>query len=404
MMERRTLLKGSVSAALALMAPRLARADDTTGITPNEIRIGSTTSLSGPVSALGIQDRLQEAFFRMINEKGGVAGRQIKYIYYDDGFAPPKTVEQVRRLIESDEVAFLFNMLGTAPNSAVVNYINQKKVPHLFLSVNGDKWGDYQKYPWTMGFAPSARIESQIYTKYALSQNPGAKFAILYQNDDLGKDYVAGVRDVLGADFDARAKTISHEVTDPTIDSQVMSLKATDADVLLSGTTAKFAAQSIRKAATVQWKAMHFIASGAASITGAINPAGPENAVGVLTSAYVKDANDPEWANDQGVADYVAFMQKYFPEGSPKDAYCIYAYTVALVLMQVFRQCGDKLTRENIMKQAEALRDLEIPTLLPGVKVNTSPTNHHPLRQVQLQRWEGTRWKRLGSVIEGANL
>ena len=403
-MERRTLLKGSASAALALMAPMPARADDTTGITPTEIRIGSTTSLSGPVSALGIQDRLQDAFFKMINEKGGVAGRQIKYIYYDDGFSPPKTVEQVRRLIESDEVAFLFNMLGTAPNSAVVNYINQKKVPHLFLSVNGDKWGDYQKYPWTMGFAPSARIESQIYIKYALLQNPGAKFAILYQNDDLGKDYVAGVRDVLGADFDARAKTISHEVTDPTIDSQVVSLKATGADVLLSGTTAKFAAQSIRKAAAIQWRAMHFIASGAASITGAINPAGPENAVGVLTSAYVKDANDPEWANDQGVADYVAFMQNYFPIGNPKDAYCVYAYTVALVLMQVFKQCGDKLTRENIMKQAETLKDLEIPTLLPGIKVNTSPTNHHPLRQVQLQRWEGAGWKRLGSVIEGANL
>ena len=403
-MDRRALLQGSATAAMALVAPGVARADVTTGITATEIRIGSTTSLSGPVSALGIQARCQEAFFRMINEQGGVAGRQIKYIYYDDGFAPPKTVEQVRKLIESDEVAFLFNMLGTAPNSAVVSYINSKKVPHLFLSVNGDKWGDYEKYPWTMGFAPSARIESQIYTKHALQQNPKAKFAILYQNDDLGKDYVAGVRDVLGAEFDSRAKAVAHEVSDPTIDSQIVSLKATDADVLLSGTTAKFAAQSIRKAFDLQWKAMHYIASGASSITGAINPAGPERAIGVMTSAYVKDASDPEWAADKGVADYVAFMGKYFPEGNPKDAYCIYAYTVAQVLMQIFKQCDGKLTRENIMKQAENLKDFVVPTLLPGVKVNTSPTNHHPLRQVQLARWEGAGWKRFGAVIEGAAL
>jgi branched-chain amino acid transport system substrate-binding protein len=403
-LNRRTLLKGTVAVGLTSLTSGFARADDTTGITATEIKIGSTTSLSGPVSALGIQDRVQEAFFRMINERGGVAGRQIKYIYYDDGFQPPKTLEQVRRLIESDEVAFLFNMLGTAPNSAAVTYINQKKVPHLFLSVNGDKWGDYQKYPWTMGFAPSARTESQIYTKYALQQNPKATFAILYQNDDLGKDYVAGVRDVLGAEFDARAKALPHEVADPTIDSQIVSLKATEADVLLSGTTAKFVAQSIRKVYELQWKMLHFIASGAASISGAINPAGPERAVGVISSAYVKDANDPEWANDKGVAEYVAFMQKYFPEGNPKDAYCIYAYTVALVLMQVLKQCGDSLSRENIMRQAESLRDLEVSTLLPGIRVNTSPTNHHPLRQVQLQRWEGAGWKRFGGIIEGANL
>lgn len=403
-LNRRVLLKASLAAGLTSLTSRFASADDTTGITATEIKIGSTTSLSGPVSALGIQARTQEAFFKMINEKGGVAGRRIKYIYYDDGFQPPKTVEQVRRLVESDEVAFLFNMLGTAPNSAAVTYINQKKVPHLFLSVNGDKWGDYRKYPWTMGFAPSARTESQVYAKYALQQNPKARFAILYQNDDLGKDYVAGVRDVLGAEFDARAKAVSHEVADPTIDSQIVTLKTTDADVLLSGTTAKFAAQSIRKVYELQWKALHFIASGATSITGAINPAGPERAVGVISSAYVKDPSDPEWVNDRGIGDYVAFMQKYFPEGNPKDTYCTYAYTVALVLMQIFKQCDGKLSRENIMRQAESLKDLEVPTLLPGIKVNTSPTNHHPLRQVQLQRWEGAGWKRFGSVIEGANL
>lgn len=403
-LNRRALLQGGASAALAVAAPGAAFADDTTGISATEIKIGSTTSLSGPVSALGIQARVQEAYFRMINEKGGVAGRKLTYIYLDDGFQPPKTVEQVRRLIESDEVAFLFNMLGTAPNSAVVDYINKKKVPHLFLSVNGDKWGDYQKYPWTLPFAPSARTESQIYTKHALQQNPKAKFAILYQNDDLGKDYVAGVRDVLGADFDARAKAVPHEVSDPTIDSQITTLKATEADVLLSGTTAKFAAQSIRRVFDIQWKATHYIASGAASITGAINPAGPEKAIGVISSAYVKDAGDPEWANDKGVNEYVAFMQKYFPEGNPKDGYCIYAYTVVQVLMQILKQCGDKLSRESIMREAQNIKDLGIPTLLPGIKVNISPTNHHPLRQVQLTRWEGAGWKRFGGIIEGANI
>jgi branched-chain amino acid transport system substrate-binding protein len=403
-LDRRTLLQAGASAALTLVAPTLASADDMTGISASEIRIGSTTSLSGPVSALGVLTRCQEAFFKMVNEQGGVAGRKINYIYYDDGFQPPKTVEQVRRLIENDEVAFLFSMLGTAPNSAVVKYINAKKVPHLFLAVNGDKWGDYKLYPWTMPFAPSARIESQIYTKYALQQNPNAKFAILYQNDDLGKDYVAGVRDVLGAEFDSRAKAIAHEVTDPTVNSQIVSLQATGADVLISGSTAKFVAQSIRAVSDIRWKAMHFIATGATSIAGVINPAGPERAAGIISSAYVKDPSDPEWAKDKGVTDYLAFMQKYFPEGKPEDFYNIYGYTVTLALMQIFKQCGDKLSRENIMRQAENLKDLEIPTIVPGIKVDTSPTNHHPVRQVQLQRWDGTGWKRFGGIIEGANL
>jgi branched-chain amino acid transport system substrate-binding protein len=403
-LDRRALLLGSTSLALAARGMRAARADDTTGITATEIKIGSTTSLSGPVSALGVQARCQEGFFRMINDQGGVAGRKITYIYYDDGFNPAKTVEQTRRLIEDDGVAFLFNMLGTAPNSAVVSYINQKKVPHLFLSVNGDKWGDYKAHPWTIGFAPSARIEAQIYTKYALKQNPDAKIGILFQNDDLGKDYVAGVRDVLGAQFDARARAVAHEVTDPTIDSQIVALQSSGADVFLAGTTAKFAAQSIRKTYDLQWKVTRFIASGAASIAGGINPAGPERAVGVISSAYVKDASDPAWATDPGIGDYLAFMQKYFPGGNAKDGYNVYAYTVARVLMKVLEQCEGNLSRENVMRQATNLKDLEVPTLLPGIKVNTSPTNYHPLRQAQLQQWDGSAWKRFGNVIDGAEL
>src|SRR5882757_2972313 len=311
--DRRALLSGTGTVALTAFAGiGTSRAEDTPGVTATEIRIGSTTSLSGPVSALGVQARCQEAYFKMLNEQGGIAGRQIKYIYYDDAFNPAKTVEQVRRLIESDNVAFLFNMLGTAPNSAVVKYINQKKVPHLFLSVNGDKWGDYKTNPWTMGFAPSARIESQIYTKYALQQKTDARFAILFQNDDLGKDYVAGVRDVLKEGFDKQASAVSYEVTDPTVDSQIINLRATNADVVVLGGTAKFVAQAMRSIHDLGWKAMVFIASGATSVAGVIEPVGRERALGVMSSAYVKDFNDPAWAGDAGIAEYAAFMKDYF--------------------------------------------------------------------------------------------
>jgi branched-chain amino acid transport system substrate-binding protein len=403
MLNRRSLLAGAATVA-ALSGPRASRAEDTPGVTETEIRIGSTTSLSGPVSALGVQARCQEAYFRMINEQGGIAGRQIKYIYYDDAFNPAKTVEQTRRLIESDNVAFLFNMLGTAPNSAVVKYINAQKVPHLFLSVNGDKWGDYQTYPWTMGFAPSARTEAQIFAKYALSQIPNAKFAVLYQNDDLGKDFVNGLRDVLAAKFESTAMVASHEVTDPTIDSQIVSLRSGNPDVLISGTTAKFAAQSMRKIYELGWKPMHFIPSGAASISATINPVGPEKAQGVITSVYLKDVSDPAWADDAGIKDFLNFMARYFADGNPKDGYNLYAYTVAIVLIRILRQCNGNFSRANIMREANNLSDVEVPTLLPGIRVNTSPTNHRPLQQMQLQRWDGNGWARFGNIVQGANL
>ncbi|MEY9241890.1 branched-chain amino acid transport system substrate-binding protein [Bradyrhizobium elkanii] len=309
----------------------------------------------------------------------------------------------MRRLIESDNVAFLFNMLGTAPNSSVVKYINAAKVPHLFLSVNGDKWGDYKTYPWTMGFAPSARTEAQVFVKYALSQNKNAKFAVLYQNDDLGKDFVAGAKDVLGERFATAAVVASHEVTDPTIDSQIVALRGANPDVLISGTTAKFCAQSIRKIYELGWKPMHFIASGAASISSTIAPVGLDKSQGTISSAYVKDVADPAWANDPGVKDFLAFMEKYFPDGNPKEGYNLYAYTVAQVLKIVLEQCKGNFSRDNIMAQANNLKDIEVPTLLPGIRVNTSPTNHHPLQQLQLQRIEGPGWLRFGEVIQGAN-
>lgn len=403
-LRRRSLVAGSAAASMAALTPAIVRAEETPGVTATEIRIGSTTSLSGPVSALGVQARCQEAFFKRLNDKGGIAGRKINYIYYDDGFSPPKTVEQVRRLIEQDKVAFLFNMLGTAPNSAVAKYVNQKKVPHLFLSVNGDKWGDYKNTPWTMGFAPSARIESQIYTKYVLQQKPDARFAILYQNDDLGKDYLGGVRDVLKDDFDKRATAVSYEVTDPTVDSQIINLRSTNADAIVLGGTAKFVAQGIRSITDLGWKPMVFLASGATSVAGVIEPVGRERALGVMSSAYVKDPNDPAWANDAAIAEYAAFMRDYFPAGNVKDTYNTYAYTVALVLMRVLEQCQGNFSRENIMRQATNLKNVEIPTLLPGVVVNTSPTNYHPLRQVQLMKWDGQTWSRFGKIIEGAEI
>ncbi|MFH1342418.1 MAG: ABC transporter substrate-binding protein [Pseudomonadota bacterium] len=402
-LNRRSLLAGSAAAGVAALAGPT-RAQETPGVTSTEIKIGCTTSLSGPVSALGTIARCSDAYFKMINEQGGIAGRKINFIFYDDAFNPAKTVEQTRKLIESDEVAFLFSMLGTSPNSAVVKYINAKKVPHLFLSVNGDKWGDYQTYPWTMGFAPSSRTEAQIFAKHALSQKPDAKFALLYQNDDLGKDFVAGLKDVLGAQYESRVKALSYEVTDPTVDSQIVTLRASGADVLISGVTARFAAQAIRKVYELDWKPMHFVTSGASSVSSTIMPVGAERALGLITSTYIKDPSDPAWADDAGMKEYFAFMAKYFGDGNPKEFLNAYGYTVTSVLNKLLEQCNGNFSRASIMAQANNLKNLEVPTLLPGVRVNTSPTNHHPLRQMQLQRWDGKGYARFGSIIEGTNL
>jgi len=405
-LDRRSVLAGSAAAGVAaLTGPRISlAAEDTPGVTATELKIGCTTSLSGPVSALGTIARCSNAYFRMINDQGGIAGRKINFIFYDDAFNPAKTVEQTRKLIESDNVALLFGMLGTAPNSAVVKYINTNKVPHLFLSVNGDKWGDYQTYPWTMGFAPSSRTEAQIFAKYALSQKPDASFALLYQNDDLGKDFVNGLRDVLGARYDVVVKVLSYEVSEPSIDSEIVSLRASNADVLISGVTAKFAAQAIRKVYELGWKPLHFVTSGAASATSTILPVGPERAEGLITSVYIKDPSDPVWAEDPGIKQYLAFMASYFSEGNAKESLNAYGYLVTSVLCQLLRQCNGNFARDNIMREANNLKDLEMLTLLPGIRVNTSPTNHHPLRQMQLQRWQGQSYHRFGEIIQGANI
>jgi branched-chain amino acid transport system substrate-binding protein len=371
-------------------------------VTATEIRFGGTTALSGPVSALGVQARAVDAVCRMVNEQGGIAGRRLAFVVYDDGFSPPKTLEQTRRLIEQDRVAFLFNMLGTAPNNAVVRYVNQRQVPHLFLSVNGDKWGDHQAHPWTMGFAPSARTEAQVFARHALAEKPDARIALLYQNDDFGRDYIAGLRDVLGDAYAQRVRAASHEVTDPTVDSQLIALQG-GSDVLVSGTTAKFVAMAIRRVHEMGWRAAHYIASGASSVSGVIQPAGVERAVGTISSAYLKDPNDPAWAEDAGMRDYRAFMARWLPDADTKDIYYTYAVMVTQVLVQVLRQCGGELTRPRIMREAANLRDLEHPLLLPGIRVNTSPTDYRPLEQLQLVRWDGRQWQRFGAVIEGSN-
>lgn len=402
--HRRSILAGSAAAAAStLLGPRAALAQ-TPGVTATELKIGTTTSLSGPVSALGTINKAQAAYFKMLNEQGGIAGRKITYIIYDDGFAPPKTLEMTRRLVEQDEVAFLFAQLGTGPNSAIVKYVNNLGVPHLFLSVNGDKWGDFKQYPWTMPYAPSSRIEVQIFIKHALQTNPNAKIAILYQNDDFGRDFITGAKEALGAKYDSTVKALSYEVTDTTVDSQLIELKSWGADVLISGVTGKFGAMAIRRVSELGWKAQHFVPSGVSSVTATINPAGADRAVGVITSVYTKDVNDPAWADDAGVKGYKAFMAKWFPEGNPTDVYNAYGYMTAIVLHRILEQCKGDFSRRNIMAQANGLKDMENPMLLPGIRINTSPTNHHPLRQMRLQRWGGKSWEPFGPIIADAGV
>ena len=399
MLEKRSLL-ATVLFALTVAAPAVA--DDTPGVTATEIKIGNTFAYSGPLSGYSVTPKLETAFFKMVNDQGGVAGRKINFISLDDGYSSPKTVEQVRRLIEEDQVALLFNTQGTACNSAIQKYVNQKQVPHLFLSTGADKWGDYQHFPWTMGFNPSYRTEAQIYSKYILANKPDAKIGILYQNDDFGKDYLVGVKDALGADFDKMVFAASYETTDPTIDSQITSLQAAGANVLLVAASPKFAAQAIRKVHDLDWKPLFFLSNVSISVGAVLKPAGTENAVGIISAAYMKDPNDPTWNSDAGMNEWRDFMAKYMPGADTTDIFAVFAYGVSKTMLQVLNQCEGDFTRENIMNQALNLHNLELPTLLPGIKVNTSPTNYHPIRQMQLAKFDGATWVRFSDVIAGA--
>jgi branched-chain amino acid transport system substrate-binding protein len=389
-----------IAASAAVATP--AWAEDSPGVTATEIKIGNTAAYSGPASAYGIIARTEAAFFKMVNDQGGVGGRQINYVSLDDGYSPPRTVDQVRRLVEQDQVAFIFATIGTPTNTAIFRYTNSKGVPLLFLGSGANKWGDYKATPWVMGWQPSYRTEAQIYTAYAKENKPGAKIGILYQNDDFGKDYPLGVKDVLGDKFDSLVKTVSYEVTDATIDSQILELKNSGAEVVITAATPKFAAQSIRKIAEFGWKPLHFMTNVSISVGSVITPAGPENATGLISAAYLKDPTDASWKDDPGMNQWREFMTKYMPGADLTDAGPVFGYGVTYSLWQVLKQCGTDFSRANIMKQAASQSNVTIPVLLPGITVNTSPTSFHPIKQMQLQRWEGKSWKLFGSVLSGA--
>ena len=395
----RTIL--TAAALLALAGPAFAA--DAPGVTATEIKIGNTMPYSGPASAYGAIGKAETAFWKMVNDEGGVAGHKIDFISLDDGYNPAKTVEQVRRLVEQDGVAFLFNTLGTPTNTAIEKYLNQKKVPQLFVATGADKWGDYKDFPWTIGWQPSYRTEAQIYAKYILKVNPDAKIGVLYQNDDFGKDYIAGLKDVLGARYAKMVvKEASYEATDPTIDSQIVTLQGAGVTALVTAATPKFAAQAIRKIYDIGWHPLHLLTNVSLSVAAVMQPAGPEKGVGIITSNYGKDSTDPAWKDDPGMNKWREFMKKYMPGADLADNNYVYAYGVSLTMLQVLKQCNGDFSRANVMKQAANLKNLNLPTSLPGILINTSPTNYHPIRQMQLQKWDGKSWVRFGDVISGA--
>ena len=395
---------GAFSAALALLAATssgaLAQKKYDVGATDTEIKIGNIMPYSGPASAYGVIGKTEEAYFRKINAEGGINGRKINFVSYDDAYSPPKTVEQARKLVESDEVLLVFNPLGTPPNTAIQKYLNSKKVPQLFVATGATKWNDPKEFPWTMGWQPNYQSESQIYAKYILKNKPDAKIAILYQNDDYGKDYVKGLKDGLGAK--AASMIIveeSYEVSQPTIDSNIVKLKSLNADVFFNVTTPKFAAQAIKKMNEIGWKPMHFLNNVSASIGSVMKPAGFENGQDIISSNYLKDPTDAQWKTDKGMIAWNEFLDKYYPEANRSDASVMYAYTVAQGMVHVLKACGDNLTRENVMKQAASIKDLELGGLLPGVKVNTSATDFAPLSQLRLMKFKGETWELFGDVI-----
>ena len=373
-----------------------------TGASDTEIKIGNIMPYSGPASAYGISGRTEAAYFRKINDEGGINGRRINFISYDDAYSPPKAVEQARKLVESDEVLLIFSPLGTPSNSAIQKYMNAKKVPQLFVQTGATKWNDPKNFPWTMGWQSNYQNEARIYAEYILREKPNARIAVLYQNDDYGKDYLKGLRDGLGE----RAASMivaedAYDVAEPTIDTHVVKMKTIKADVFLDITTPKFAAQAIRKSAEIGWRPMHFLNIVGTSIGTVIQPAGLENAQGIISVDYLMDPFDPQWKDDPGMKAFDDFLTKYFPEANRSDRYVIIGYNMAQTMVQVLKQCGDNLTRENVMKQAANLRDFRTDNLLPGITINTSPTDFAPIEQVQFRRFKGERWELFGPILNG---
>ncbi|MFC3228563.1 ABC transporter substrate-binding protein [Marinibaculum pumilum] len=395
----RTILLAATAAVALAATPSLA-AEYGPGVSDTEIKLGNTMPYSGPASAFGTIGKAIGACFDEINADGGINGRKITWISLDDGYSPPKTVEQTRKLVESEKVLGIVGSLGTPTSSAVHRYLNQKKVPQLFVASGASKWDNPEDYPWTMGWQPSYLTEAEIFGRYILENLPDAKIAILYQNDDYGKDYVKGLRNVLGD----RADTMivaeeTYDVTDPTIDSQIVNLKNSDANVFYNVTTPKFGAQAIRKVADLNWDVVHLLNSASNSVATVLTPAGLDRAKGVISAVYMKDPTDPAWQDSPDYKEWAAFMKAHYADGDMTDAFNGFGYAVCKTVAQVIRQMGDTLTRENMMKQAANLQDLEVPMVLPGIRIDTAPGDHAPIQQAQLQRFDGKEWVRFGAVL-----
>jgi len=399
-MRNHWLVLPALALACALAPPASAQTHYGPGVTDKEITLGQTMPYSGPASSYSTIGKAEAAFFQMINDHGGINGRKIKLISLDDGYSPPKTVEQMRQLVEEDHILADFGSLGTPTNSAIQKYMNGNKVPQLFVATGATKWGDPQHFPWTMGWQPTYQTEGHIFARYILEHEPNAKIAILYQNDDYGKDYVKGLKDGLGAKASALiVKEVTYETTDPTIDSQIVSLQSSGANVFYNVSIPKFAAQAIRKSYDIGWKPLQLLNSVSASVAATLKPAGIDKSIGIITLLYLKDPTDPQWQNNKGYEDWLAWMKKYYPEGDRSDVNNVYGYTVSQSMAQVLKQCGNNLTRENIMKQAANLHQT-LPMLLPGVTVSTEPTQFFPIREMQLARFDGKIWKLFGNVIK----
>ena len=402
MFTRRSFLQSSAAAAAFAATAGSARAENAPGVTDAEIKIGQTMPYSGPASAYGVIGRTEAAYFRMINEQGGINGRKINLISLDDGYSPPKTVEQVRRLVEQEQVAFLFNTLGTAPNAAIRQYLNDNKVPQLFVSTGASMFSDPKHFPWTMGFNPNYQTEGHIYGKYILATKPDAKISVLYQNDGFGKDYLIGLKEALGADRAGMiVKEASYETSEPTIDSQIVTLQGSGADVIVIATTPKFGAQAIRKTFDLGWTPVRIISNVSSSVNAALKPAGLEKSKGLITATYGKDPNDPRWKDDPGLKEWKDFTTKYMSATEFTDLNAVYGFGAAATMVQVLKQCGNDLSRANIMKEAANIKNLQGPMGLPGATINTAPDNYSPIRQMQLSMFNGESWELFGGLLTG---
>ena len=398
---RSTLLAAFAAATLALTGPALAQKKYDRGASDTEIKVGNFVPYSGPASAYGIVGQVIGNYVKMLNDKGGINGRKINFISLDDGYSPPKAVEQSRKLVENDEVLFTYQTLGTPSNVAVLKYMNMKKVPHLMISSGGARFGDYKENPWSMPFNAPYQAEGRIYAAYILKNHPNAKIAVLHPNDDYGKDIYKGVRDGLGKATSMIISEATYETSDPTVDSQIVALKGSGADLILNLTTPKFAAMAIRKMGELKWKPVQILNNVAAQVGAVIKPAGFENAQGAITATYIKDPTDAAFKSDPAIKEWEAFVDKYVPNPDKTNSLIVYAYATAQVMEQIIRQAGDNLTRENIMRQAESLKDLRVGVLMPGILLNTSPRDHYPIEQMQLMRFRGESWEMFGPLLEG---